>query len=122
MRVFPEVVFFSLVRGMWGVESKVEQPWLAGWRAANEARCFGAQQIGGVALFGGGAIVVVPIALAFAVVGEVIDGAVVVAVKAREAMGEREEFTARLAKMPLVNDGAALITGAGEQFGQGVFV
>ena len=90
-------------------------------RAADKAHCFGAEQIGGVSVLGHRAFVVMPITLAFAVVGEVIDGAVVVPVEASEAMGEREEFAARVPEMPFANHAAAFIAGAGKQFGQGVF-
>ena len=104
------------------VERHVEQPRLASGRLAHEARSFGPDEVRGVARFPHGAVVVVPVGFAVALVRKIVERAIVVSVETGEAVGQREEFPPRVAEVPLACDATLRVAGAGQQFRQGFFL
>ena len=105
---------------MRSVERHVEEEGLVGGTGCDEASGLPADQVGGVAFVAGGREVEMPVELALALVGEVVDVAVVVAVEAREAAVERQEPLLVVTEVPLAEDAATLVSRLREQLRQRV--
>ena len=121
VRVELELLVECLERSMRRVERHVEEQWFPSILLLDQPHGFVAEEHGGVAWIAVFLVVAVPVVATVALVGEVVEGAVIVPVLPIEASSRREVLGAEMTEVPFAADRRG-VTGLPECLRESAFV